>query len=54
MICFSEIALGAEQGARANAGICHAACFLTMTDSKQPIADPNPARGVPAPVVAHL
>ena len=24
----------AEQGARANAGICHAACFLTMTESE--------------------
>ena len=44
----------AEQGARANAGICHAACDLTMTELKPLVAEPNPARSAPVPGVAHL
>jgi hypothetical protein len=51
---YAETGESVQQGARANAGICHAACFLTMIEANPRIADPNPARSAPAPGVAHL
>ena len=44
----------AEQGARANAGICHAACDRRNFEMRNQNAIPIEARGAPAPVVAHL
>ena len=44
----------AQQGARANADICHVACYLTVDRMKPPTADRSPARAAPAVVVAHL
>ena len=44
----------AEQGARANAGICHAACDRRSFEMKPQKAGRNAARGAPAPGVAHL
>jgi hypothetical protein len=43
----------AEQGARANAGICHAACDRRHSEMKNSIPVPMEARGAPAPGVAH-
>jgi hypothetical protein len=44
----------AEQGARANAGICHAACDRMSFEMKPQKANRDAARGAPAPGVAHL
>ena len=44
----------AEQGARANAGICHAACDRKSIEMKPQKVNRNAARRAPAPVVAHL
>ncbi len=44
----------AEQGARANATIGHASCYLTMNEKKQQSEDRHAARVAPARVVAHL
>jgi hypothetical protein len=44
----------AEQGARANADICHAACDLMLFEMKNSNPVPIPARGAPDAVVAHL
>jgi hypothetical protein len=44
----------AEQGARANAGICHAACDRKTFEMKLQNLNRDAARGAPAPVVAHL
>ena len=46
--------LPAQLGARANAGICHAACYLTHSEMRPRILNRDAARGAPAPVVAHL
>ena len=50
----SYTAASAEQGARANAGICHAACDLRYIEMRNRNPAPNAARGAPAPGVAHL
>jgi hypothetical protein len=44
----------AEQAARANADICHAACDLMSSELKLRSPDRDEARGAPAAVVAHL
>ena len=44
----------AEQGARANAGICHAACDRRSFEMKLQKVNRDAARGAPAPGVAHL
>jgi len=44
----------AQQGARANAGSCHAACDRRSLEMKNQSPFPSEARGAPAPVVAHL
>ena len=44
----------AEQGARANAGSCHAACDLRSFEMKNRNPILIEAHGAPAPVVAHL
>ena len=44
----------AEQGARANADICHAACDLMGFEMKKGNPVPIEARGAPDAVVAHL
>ena len=44
----------AEQGARANAGTCHAACDRRCFEMKSRNPFPLEARGAPGPVVAHL
>jgi hypothetical protein len=44
----------AEQAARANADICHAACDLMSSDLKLRSLDRDHARGAPDAVVAHL
>jgi hypothetical protein len=44
----------AEQGARANAGICHASCDRKHFEMKPQKVNRSPARGAPAPIVAHL
>jgi hypothetical protein len=44
----------AEQDARANADICHAACDLMSSELKLRSADRDEARGAPDAVVAHL
>jgi hypothetical protein len=51
---YAETGKSVQQGARANAGICHAACFFMKSELKQRNADRHVARGAPAPVVAHL
>jgi len=43
-----------QQGARANAGSCHAACERMSFGVKNQNPVPSEARGTPAPVVAHL
>jgi hypothetical protein len=43
-----------QQGGRANAGICHAACDGRTIEVKLPNWNRSAARGAPAPVVAHL
>jgi hypothetical protein len=43
-----------QQGARANAGSCHAACDRRRVEMKNRNPLPSEARGTPAPVVAHL
>jgi CubicO group peptidase (beta-lactamase class C family) len=44
----------AQQGARANAGICHAACDRRSFEMKPRNLNRSAARGAPAPGVAHL
>jgi hypothetical protein len=44
----------AQQGARANADICHAACDRKHVEMKNSNPDPIEARGAPDAVVAHL
>jgi hypothetical protein len=44
----------AQQGARANADICHAACDLISFEAKLRSSDRDEARGAPDAVVAHL
>jgi hypothetical protein len=44
----------AEQGARANAGICHASCDRRSFEMKPQMVNRSAARGAPAPIVAHL
>ena len=44
----------AEQGARANAGIRHAACDRSRFEMKPQKVNRDAARGAPAPGVAHL
>jgi hypothetical protein len=44
----------AQQGARANAHSCHAACYRMKIEMNQLITESNEARGAPAAVVAHL
>jgi hypothetical protein len=44
----------AQQGARANADICHAACDLMSSGMKRRSSDRDEARGAPDAVVAHL
>jgi hypothetical protein len=44
----------AQQGARANADICHAACDLMHVEVKNPNQVPIEAPGAPDAVVAHL
>jgi hypothetical protein len=44
----------AQQGARANADICHAACDRKYFEVKKSNRVPIEARGAPAAVVAHL
>jgi len=44
----------AQQGARANAGICHAACYGSEVEMKPQIPSRDAARGAPNPGVAHL
>jgi hypothetical protein len=44
----------AEQAARANAGICHAACDRRSLEMKSPKVNCDAARSAPAPVVAVM
>ena len=44
----------AQQGARANAGICHAACYRRIPEMKRQDVFCSVASGAPAPSVAHL
>ena len=44
----------AQQVARANAGICHAACFLMRFEVKRRNPNRYAACGAPVPGVAHL
>jgi hypothetical protein len=44
----------AQQGARANERIGHAACYRKHIEMKHRIEGRNAARGAPAPLVAHL
>jgi hypothetical protein len=52
--CFWRFSRSAQQGARANADICHAACDLMSPELKLRSPDRDEARGAPAAVVAHL
>ena len=51
---YAETGESVQQGARANAGICHAACYRMSFEMKPQNVNRIPARGVPAPGVAHL
>ena len=52
--CFPRQIGPAQQGARANAGICHAACYRRTLEMKLQNLNRSAARGAPAPGVAHL
>jgi hypothetical protein len=52
--CLRGYSRSAQQGARANADICHAACDRMSFEVKNPNPVPNEARGAPDAVVAHL
>ena len=54
MLSIPDERKSAEQGARANAGICHAACDRRYCKVKNRNPVSIEARGAPAPVVAHL
>jgi hypothetical protein len=52
--CVRRFNRSAQQGARANADICHAACNLMYFGLKRRSPDRDEARGAPDAVVAHL
>jgi hypothetical protein len=51
---YAQTGNSAQQGARANAGICHAACYRRSVEMKPVKVNRIAARGAPAPGVAHL